>query len=155
MFRLQELAERWGEDYSTLYYLFNEARDLLRDHYNLVRVGNTRAIELTDNGYKILERLRQYRDRFKSVQRAVEKVKMELQDAPKEPWQIQNALEAAYWRGIAEERERIISRLDKEIAELKEENKQLRKELEELKSRHALVEYRQSRKWWQFWRGKI
>lgn len=117
-----------------------------------IRKGIFNRWEISHDGYLILERLREYEKLGESLQSAVERIERETKGLPSidesnrkdhNPTQTRPSGSEAYWRGIAEERDRVIGERDHRIQRLEDRIETLHEIVVELKARIAIMEYRQ------------
>lgn len=161
MWTLEKLQQRFSLSPQQLYRRLHEARELLNGH---IQRGDKNAILLTESGFQILEHIIECEKRGKTLAIAVEEVKKSLatpsQDRAqseiidKHPDKQEKLYETRY-RSLIEEIGFLKGQLalkDELLKELKEEVKELREENVRLKSKVALVEYREIKRWWQFWK---
>ncbi|MGQ9734814.1 MAG: hypothetical protein ACUVQU_07235 [Candidatus Bipolaricaulia bacterium] len=126
--------------------------------------GDKNAIFLTEGGFKILENLIELEKQGRTLSSAVQEVEIALQKTPKselapegsekqptkheEPrgTEIRSLIEQlGYLKGQLDLKEELLRKCQEELTQLRLEN-------EELKRKVAIVEYKEQRRWWQFWK---
>lgn len=144
-----------------IYRRLNAAQKLLDGQ---IRRGNKNAILLTEGGFKILEDIIELEKQGKTLTNAVLEVEGSLRksgqpgiqgDGSEEQTEKHDELrqrevtslieQIGYLKGQLDLREELLQRLQEELIQLRQEN-------EELKRKVAIVEYKEHKRWWQFWK---
>lgn len=144
-----------------IYRRLNAAQKLLDGQ---VKRGDKNAIFLTEGGFKILEDIIELEKQGRTLTNAVQEVAIALQktsQAGLEPEGVEEHLDkheelrrteirslieqVGYLKGQLDLKEELLKRCQEELAQLRREN-------EELKRKVAIVEYKEQRRWWQFWK---
>ena len=144
-----------------IYRRLNAAQKLLNGH---IKRGAKNAILLTEGGFKILENIIELEKQGQTLANAVQEVENSLRKSA--PPDIRSDRLEEQTEKHDELRKREIASLIEQIGYLKgqldlreellrecrQELTQLRRENEELKRKVAIVEYKEHKRWWQFWR---
>jgi len=144
-----------------IYRRLNAAQKLLNGQ---IQRGDKNSILLTDGGFKILEDIIELEKLGKTLANAVLEVETSLRkSAPPDvgsdrleeqaekhdelrKTEIKSLIEQiGYLKGQLDLREELLGRCQEELTQLRREN-------EELKRKVAIVEYKEHKRWWQFWR---
>jgi len=142
LFTIKQLADLLELNENQVRTRIDKLADLLGPE---IRKGIFNRWEISHDGYLILERLREYERLGESLQSAVDRIEREMRGPAGgdrlnrkdlNPVQTEPSGSEAYWRGIAEERERRIQRLEERIETLHEI-------IAELRARIAIMEDRQ------------
>ena len=165
MWTIEKLRKRFGMSEQQIYRRLNAARRLLDSH---IKRGDKNAILLTEGGFRILENIIELEKQGKTLSNAVLEVENLLQDTSKsgvsaasgdefleehrdkleelEKTDIASLIEEiGYLKGQLDLKDELLRELREELAHLRQEN-------EELKRKVAIVEYKEHKRWWQFWR---
>lgn len=144
-----------------IYRRLNAARRLLDGH---IKRGDKNAILLTEGGFRILENIIELEKQGKTLSNAVldvENLLKETSATPSEDELIEEQrdklekLEKTDITSLIEEIGYLKGQLDLKdelLRELRAEVMRLRQENEELKRKVAIVEYKEHKRWWQFWK---
>jgi predicted RNase H-like nuclease (RuvC/YqgF family) len=158
---IEKLKQRFSLSDQQIYRRLHEARRLLQPH---IRRGDKNAILLTEGGFRILENILELEKQGRTLANAVQEVEKHLQNGSENPESDElldkhpenlDKLYKTEYRSLLEQIGYLKGQLDlKEelIRELKEELQKLREENTHLKSKVALVEYHEQKRWWQFWK---
>lgn len=144
-----------------IYRRLNAAQKLLDGQ---VKRGAKNAIFLTEGGFKILESIIALEKQGRTLTNAVREVEMALQktsesgltpgESEEQPakheelrrTEIRSLIEqVGYLKGQLDLKEELLRECQEQLAQLRAEN-------EELKRKVAIVEYKEQRRWWQFWK---
>lgn len=161
MWTIEKLKQRFSLSDQQIYRRLHEARRLLQPH---IQRGDKNAILLTEGGFRILENIIELEKQGRTLANAVAEVEKHLQNGgptpdgeeslEEHPENLKKHSETDY-RRLLEQIGYLKGQLDLKdqlLQELKEELQKLREENVQLKSRVALVEYQEQKRWWQFWK---
>jgi predicted RNase H-like nuclease (RuvC/YqgF family) len=144
-----------------IYRRLNAAQKLLDGQ---VKRGNKNAIFLTEGGFKILENIIELEKQGRTLANAVREVEFSLQDTSQAELAAEGLEEhpdkheelrktgirslieqVGYLKGQLDLKDELLKRCQEEVERLRQEN-------EELKRKVAIVEYKEQKRWWEFWK---
>lgn len=161
MYTLEKLQSHFSMSQQQLYRRLRAAEELLGPH---MKRGEKNAIELDEGGFRILQSVIELDKQGRTLADAVEETKTSLSNGAAEDVGDEsvddhatngNKLSEAQYRSLIEQIGYLKGQLelkDHLIEEVKGERDELRETNAELQRKAALVEYHETKRWWQFWK---
>ena len=161
MYTLEKLQRHFSMSQQQLYRRLRAAEELLEPH---MQRGDKNAIELDEGGFRILQSVIELDKQGRTLADAVEETRKGLSNGADEQAAEEsvdnhatngNKLTEAQYRSLLEQIGYLKGQLelkDDILGEVKSERDRLREENAELQRKAALVEYHETKRWWQFWK---
>ncbi|MFB6273894.1 MAG: hypothetical protein ABEL51_13470 [Salinibacter sp.] len=161
MWTLDKLQKHFSLSQQQLYRRLRAAEELLEPH---MQRGEKNAIELDEGGFRILQSVIELDKQGRTLTNAVEETKQAMTNGSAEASADESVddqgdnhdkLSETQYRSLIEQIGYLKGQLEMKdhlLGEIKTERDRLREENADLQRKAALVEYRETKRWWQFWK---